>query len=67
MNLAHPKILARADLPGRLPALRAGKRLVFTNGCFDILHPGHCDLLARCRALGDLLLVAVNSDASVTG
>jgi rfaE bifunctional protein nucleotidyltransferase chain/domain len=65
MSLAHPKIIERAALPGRLPALRQGKRLVFTNGCFDLLHPGHCDLLARCRAMGDLLLVAVNSDESV--
>jgi len=39
--------------------------VVFTNGCFDILHPGHADLLARARALGDLLVVGVNSDESV--
>ncbi|MEW5772340.1 MAG: adenylyltransferase/cytidyltransferase family protein [Thermodesulfobacteriota bacterium] len=65
MNLAHPKVLDRAALPARLAELRRGRRLVFTNGCFDLLHPGHCDLLARCRALGDLLLVAVNSDESV--
>ena len=43
----------------------AGKRLVFTNGCFDILHPGHVDYLARARELGDLLVVGLNSDASV--
>lgn len=42
-----------------------GQRLVFTNGCFDLLHAGHCDYLARARAYGDVLLVAVNSDASV--
>ena len=65
MSPTHPKICDRAALPGRLPGLRQGKRLVFTNGCFDLLHPGHCDLLARCKALGDLLLVAVNSDDSV--
>lgn len=65
MSLDHPKIAARAALPRRLAALRPGRRLVFTNGCFDLLHPGHCDLLARCKALGDLLLVAVNSDESV--
>ena len=40
-------------------------RLVFTNGCFDLLHPGHVDCLSRARRLGDVLLVAVNSDASV--
>ena len=39
--------------------------LVFTNGCFDILHPGHIDLLERARALGDRLVVGINSDASV--
>ncbi|MBS0210545.1 MAG: adenylyltransferase/cytidyltransferase family protein [Planctomycetes bacterium] len=38
---------------------------VFTNGCFDLLHPGHVDLLDRCRALGDRLIVGINSDASV--
>ena len=40
-------------------------RLVFTNGCFDLLHPGHVECLSRARELGDVLLVAVNSDASV--
>jgi D-beta-D-heptose 7-phosphate kinase/D-beta-D-heptose 1-phosphate adenosyltransferase len=43
----------------------AGRRLVFTNGCFDILHVGHVRYLAGARALGDALLVAVNSDRSV--
>ena len=43
----------------------AGKTIVFTNGCFDILHSGHIDLLRRARALGDALVVAINSDASV--
>jgi rfaE bifunctional protein nucleotidyltransferase chain/domain len=42
-----------------------GKRVVFTNGCFDILHSGHIDLLRRARALGDALVVTINSDASV--
>jgi len=41
-------------------------RLVFTNGCFDLLHPGHVDLLQRARALGDRLIVGLNSDASVS-
>ncbi len=44
---------------------RTGRRLVFTNGCFDLLHPGHVRYLAQARALGDALLVAINSDASV--
>ena len=46
---------------------RAGRRVVFTNGCFDLLHPGHVRCLADARRLGDLLIVAVNSDRSVRG
>ena len=42
-----------------------GKRLVFTNGCFDLLHPGHVRYLQQARALGDALLVALNGDVSV--
>lgn len=45
--------------------LRRGRRLVFTNGVFDILHAGHVQILSQCRELGDLLIVGVNSDASV--
>ncbi len=44
---------------------KTGKKLVFTNGCFDLLHVGHVDYLAFARSLGDALIVAVNSDASV--
>lgn len=44
---------------------RRGRRVVFTNGCFDLLHPGHTRYLAAARKLGDVLIVAVNSDASV--
>ena len=43
----------------------AGKKVVFTNGCFDILHVGHVELLRGARALGDVLVVAINSDGSV--
>src|SRR5579872_3002254 len=46
---------------------RGGRRVVFTNGCFDLIHPGHVRCLAEARALGDLLIVAVNSDRSVRG
>jgi rfaE bifunctional protein nucleotidyltransferase chain/domain len=46
-------------------AQQSGKRVVFTNGCFDILHAGHVDLLKRARSLGDVLVVAINTDASV--
>jgi D-beta-D-heptose 7-phosphate kinase/D-beta-D-heptose 1-phosphate adenosyltransferase len=42
------------------------KTVVFTNGCFDLLHPGHVALLEAARALGDVLVVGLNSDASVT-
>ena len=43
----------------------AGRRVVFTNGCFDLIHPGHISLLRDAREQGDLLLVAINDDASV--
>jgi len=42
-----------------------GKSVVFTNGCFDLLHPGHIRLLERARSLGDVLILALNSDSSV--
>ncbi|MBI3406034.1 MAG: D-glycero-beta-D-manno-heptose 1-phosphate adenylyltransferase [Acidobacteria bacterium] len=48
-------------------ARRQGRRVVFTNGCFDLLHPGHIRCLEKARALGDLLVVGINSDASVKG
>ena len=64
--LTHPSIMDTTELASRLAALRAsGKRMVFTNGCFDVLHPGHVDLLERARAEGDILVVGLNSDASV--
>jgi D-beta-D-heptose 7-phosphate kinase/D-beta-D-heptose 1-phosphate adenosyltransferase len=44
---------------------RAGRRVVFTNGCFDLLHPGHLALLEDAAGRGDVLLVAINDDASV--
>ena len=46
---------------------REGKRLVFTNGCFDLLHPGHVSYLNQAHSLGDALVVALNSDRSVRG
>lgn len=61
------KILDRGTLEALLPRLRsAGTRIVFTNGCFDLLHAGHVHYLEQARALGDRLIVAVNDDASVT-
>jgi rfaE bifunctional protein nucleotidyltransferase chain/domain len=44
---------------------REGKVVVFTNGCYDLLHPGHVRLLEQARSLGDVLILALNSDASV--
>lgn len=46
-------------------AKRNGQRVVFTNGCFDLLHPGHVRCLEQARELGHMLVVAINSDASV--
>jgi D-glycero-beta-D-manno-heptose 1-phosphate adenylyltransferase len=43
----------------------AGKKVVFTNGCYDVLHPGHIRLLEAARSLGDILVLALNTDASV--
>src|SRR5215207_3974888 len=59
-------ILDRGELWRARAVLRAaGRTLVFTNGCFDLLHVGHVRYLAAARALGDALLVAINSDRSV--
>jgi len=44
---------------------RAGKKVVFTNGCYDVLHPGHIRLLEAARSLGDVLILALNTDSSV--
>ncbi len=44
---------------------KAGKKIVFTNGCFDILHPGHVDYLSQARDLGDFLVLGLNTDSSV--
>ena len=53
-------------IPPRISEIReAGGRVVFTNGCFDLLHPGHVSYLRAARSLGDALVVGLNSDASV--
>lgn len=60
------KILSKAELLAERARLRdAGQKLVFTNGVFDILHVGHLRYLEQARTLGDALVVAINSDASV--
>ena len=57
------KIVTLSQLTERLNA--SDKTVVFTNGCFDLVHQGHVDYLSRARDLGDLLVVGLNSDASV--
>jgi D-beta-D-heptose 7-phosphate kinase/D-beta-D-heptose 1-phosphate adenosyltransferase len=65
MNAAE-KVLDRNTLKEKVDSLRkAGSRVVFTNGCFDLIHIGHVRYLQEARELGDCLVVAVNSDSSV--
>ena len=69
--LTYEQILQKTISPQEarklfIPGFRKDKQLVFTNGCFDVLHRGHIYYLSRARALGDLLVVGLNSDASVT-
>jgi rfaE bifunctional protein nucleotidyltransferase chain/domain len=60
------KVLSKESLKPKLEALRhEGKKIVFTNGCFDILHVGHVRYLQEARKLGDVLVLGLNSDASV--
>jgi len=60
------KILSRENLRERIKTLRdEGKKIVFTNGCFDILHVGHVKYLNRAKEMGDILVLALNSDSSV--
>jgi len=69
MSTVRPKGPSRlADLLAERHGWREiGRRVVLTNGCFDLLHPGHVALLEAARREGDLLVVALNSDASVRG
>ena len=60
------KIVSRIELPARLRLLReGGRRIVFTNGCFDLLHAGHVRYLQAARELGDALVLGLNADVSV--
>lgn len=60
------RLFLREDLIAERRRWKAqGKRVVFTNGCYDILHPGHIRLLEQARSLGDLLILALNTDSSV--
>lgn len=65
---AEDKVVEREELVQRVALWKAnGERVVFTNGCFDLLHIGHITLLEEARRFGDRLIVAINSDASVSG
>jgi D-beta-D-heptose 7-phosphate kinase / D-beta-D-heptose 1-phosphate adenosyltransferase len=65
---AEDKVLCREELVQRAALWKAnGERVVFTNGCFDLLHIGHITVLEQARRFGDRLIVAINSDASVSG
>jgi len=64
--MRNPKIRSLADLvPIRARLRRSGRTVVFTNGCFDLVHGGHIGLFRRAKRLGDVLIVALNSDASI--
>ena len=64
---AENKVVTRSELVGRVATWKAsGERIVFTNGCFDLLHIGHIHLIEQARQFGERLIVAINSDASVT-
>lgn len=58
-------IVELEELLKLLEKVRGKKKIVFTNGCFDILHAGHADYLNKAKSLGDILVVGINSDASV--
>lgn len=65
--MTSDKIRTRAEAVGQVAGWHeAGLRVVFTNGCFDIVHLGHIDYLEKARALGDKLVLGLNTDASVS-
>lgn len=65
-HLLKSKLQSKESVLKSISALEAsGKKIVFTNGCFDILHPGHVDYLSQARDLGDFLVVGLNTDSSV--
>jgi rfaE bifunctional protein nucleotidyltransferase chain/domain len=66
MNPEQAKIISAEEFKSVREKLKnEGKKLVFTNGCFDILHKGHADYLFKARLLGDAMIVAINTDESV--
>ncbi|GAB3554485.1 D-glycero-beta-D-manno-heptose 1-phosphate adenylyltransferase [Spirosoma fluminis] len=65
--MTESKILSRAEAIRQADQWRAeGQRIVFTNGCFDIVHLGHIDYLEKARSLGDRMILGLNTDASVS-
>lgn len=66
VEVAHARVLTQSDARALVDRLRtAGQRIVFTNGVYDVLHPGHIRYLQQARSLGDTLIVGVNADESV--
>lgn len=65
LSSSKSKIFDEQDLLIELKTKHSGKQVVMTNGCFDILHAGHVTNLEQCKALGDILIVAVNDDVSI--
>jgi len=66
MNSFFGKVLSKEQLVNDISSLKKkSKKIVFTNGCFDILHPGHVSYLAEARSLGDILVVGLDTDESV--
>lgn len=66
IDIIRQKILSASELDGWLARARfKNRKIVFTNGCFDVLHRGHVDYLVRASELGDLLVIGLNTDESV--
>ncbi|MBP7795787.1 MAG: D-glycero-beta-D-manno-heptose 1-phosphate adenylyltransferase [Elusimicrobiales bacterium] len=60
------KLITLNTAKKKVEALRkSGKKIVFTNGCFDIIHSGHIKVLRKCRELGDVVIIGLNSDSSI--
>lgn len=65
MTTKYKILTLEKALSARSKAARAGRKIVFTNGCFDLIHSGHVALLEKAGSFGDILIVGINSDASV--
>ncbi len=65
-SMIHNKIINRSSIESYITdQKKSNKKIVFTNGCFDVIHFGHVDYLSKARNLGDFLVIGLNSDASV--